>query len=174
MFKIRGIALGSLLAMLMVCLIQGCGVNYSLSGGSIPENLKTYSVAFFENISPIVNPNLSQTFTERLKETIRTQSRLSQVNQDGDAIFEGVITNYAITAAAVESNTDFAALNRLTVTVKVTYKNTKDDTGESDFEESFTQFKEFRGEFTEQENTLSAEIVKMLTEDIFNRAFNNW
>ncbi|MVZ66549.1 hypothetical protein GQF61_11820 [Sphingobacterium sp. DK4209] len=174
MFKIRGITVASLMAILMICLVQGCGVNYSLSGGAIPENLKTYSVAFFENISPIVNPSLSQTFTEKLKETIRTQSRLSQVNQDGDATFEGVITNYGITAAAVESNTDMAALSRLTVTVKVTYKNTKDDTGNSDFEESFTQFKEFRGDFTGQENSLSQEIVKMLAEDIFNKAFNNW
>ena len=96
------------------------------------------------------------------------------MNQDGDATFEGVITNYAITAAAVESNTDMAALNRLTITVKVTYKNIKDPTGESDFEESFTQFKEYRGDFTSQETNLAQEIVKMLTEYVFNKAFNTW
>ncbi len=173
MSKINAIIFSGLMG-LMICMLQGCGVSYSLSGGSIPENLKTYSVAFFENISPIVNPNLSQNFTEGLKERIRTQSRLSQVNQDGDATFEGVITNYAITAAAVESNTDMAALNRLTITVKVTYKNIKDPTGESDFEESFTQFKEYRGDFTTQETNLAQEIVKMLTEDVFNKTFNNW
>ena len=96
------------------------------------------------------------------------------MNQDGDAIFSGVITNYAITPAAVEAGTDLAALNRLSITVKVKYVNRKDETGESDFEESFTQFKEFRGQVNNQEMTLNQEIVKMLTEDVFNRAFNNW
>lgn len=161
-------------SILLIFCIQGCGVKYSLRGGTIPENMKTYSVTFFENISPLVSATLSQTFTEGLKERIRTQSRLSQVNQDGDAHFEGVITNYSITPAAVEAGSDMAALNRLSITVKVKYTNRKDDTGKSDFEQSFTQFKEFRGEVSSQENNLNQEIVKMLTEDIFNKAFNNW
>jgi len=174
MFKIKGISIAVVFTALMLFIIQSCGVRYSLSGGKIPENMKTYSVSFFENISPFVSATLGQTFTEGLKEQVRTQSRLSQVDQDGDAIFEGVITNYSVTPAAVEAGTDMAALNRLTITVKVKYTNRKDETGESDFEESFTQFKEFRGEVTTQEMTLNQEIVKMLTEDVFNRAFNNW
>ncbi|MGM1429277.1 LptE family protein [Sphingobacterium lactis] len=163
-----------LLAALMVFTIQGCGVKYSLSGGSIPEGMNTYSVEIFENISPFVSATLSQQFTEGLKERIRTQSKLSQVNQDGDAMFSGVITNYVITPAAVEAGVDRAALNRLSITVKVKYVNRKDESGESDFEESFTQFKEFRGEVSTQESSLNSEIVKMLTEDVFNKAFNNW
>jgi len=164
----------SILVIFLVFTVQGCKVRYSLGGSLIPENMKTYSVEIFENISPFVSATLSQTFTEGLKDRIRTQSKLSQVNQDGDAIFSGVITNYAITPAAVEAGTDMAALNRLSITVKVKYVNRKDETGESDFEESFTQFKEFRGEVSTQEMTLNQEIVKMLTEDVFNRAFNNW
>lgn len=172
--KIKGKFLAYIFGTLLIFTIQGCGVKYSLGGGTIPENMKTYSIEIFENISPFVSATLSQTFTEGLKERIRTQSKLSQVNQDGDAIFSGVITNYAITPAAVEAGTDLAALNRLSITVKVKYVNRKDETGESDFEESFTQFKEFRGEVSRQEMTLNQDIVKMLTEDIFNRAFNNW
>lgn len=158
----------------LLLLAQSCGVRYSLSGGQIPDNMNTYTVDFFENISAMVVPNLAQDFTEGLKERIRTQSRLNQVDQDGDALFEGTITNYAITSAGVEANTNVAALNRLSVTVRVKYTNRKDDTGESDFEESFTQFKEFRGDITAQEQTLGRDIILMLTEDIFNRAFNNW
>lgn len=173
-FKNKGNIITFIIAALVILTFNGCGVKYSLSGGSIPENMKTYSVEIFENISPFVSATLSQTFTEGLKERIRTQSKLSQVNQDGDAIFSGVITNYAITPAAVEAGTDMAALNRLSITVKVKYVNRKDETGESDFEESFTQFKEFRGQVNSQEMTLNQEIVKMLTEDVFNRAFNNW
>lgn len=161
-------------AMLFVFTTQSCGVKYSLSGGSIPENMNTYSVDFFENISAMVYPTLAQTFTEGLKERIRTQSRLNQVDQNGDAIFEGVITNYAITSSGVEANTNLAALNRLSITVKVKYTNRKDESGESDFEESFTQFREFRGDVSASEAQLNRDIVLMLTEDIYNRTFNNW
>lgn len=175
MFKIKGAYFAFLITAVMLLALQGCGgVRYSLGGSKIPENVKTYTVTIFENISPLVSATLSQSMTEGLKERIRTQSRLSQVNQDGDAQFDGIITNYSITPAAVEAGSDLAALSRLTITVKVKYTNRKDDTGKSDFEESFTQFKEFRGEISSQEPALNAEIVKMLSEDIFNKAFNNW
>src|SRR3546814_6468344 len=82
------------------------------------------AVEFFENTAPIVRPTLSQTFTEALKERIRSQSSLSQVTNEGDAIFEGRITGYSIAPAAVEAGTDRAALNRLSITVNVKYTNT--------------------------------------------------
>lgn len=166
---------GILLLCCMVMLTQ-CGVKYSLSGGAIPENMKTFTVEYFENISPMVVPTLSQNFTEGLKERIRTQSKLSQLDANGDAIFEGVVTNYTISSAGVEANSNMAALNRLSITIKVKYTNRIDESGESDFEESFTQFKEFRGAnlTTAQEEEYGRDIIRLLTEDVFNRAFNNW
>lgn len=155
-------------------LVSSCGVKYGFTGGSIPENMKTVHVAYFENIAPMVYQTLGQNFTEGLKERIRNQSRLSQVNGEADAMFEGVITGYDIAPAAVEANTDRAALNRLTVTVKVTYTNRLDDTGESNFEQSFSQFREFSGLIQGQEENLTREIIDLLTEDIYNRAFANW
>ena len=89
-------------------------------------------------------------------------------------MFEGVITGYDIAPAAVEANTDRAALNRLTITVKVKYTNRLDDTGDSDFEQSFSQFREFAGMIQGQEENLTREIINLLTEDIYNRAFANW
>ena len=162
----------SLLALFFVLTLfsaQSCGVRYGFSGGSIPENMKTVNVQFFENIA-----TLGQNFTEGLKERIRSQSRLSQVSGNADAMFEGVITGYDITPAAVEANTDRAALNRLTITVKVKYTNNLDETGESNFEETFTQYREFAGQVQAQEESLNAEIIKLLTEDVYNRAFANW
>jgi len=153
--------------------MNSCGVKYGFTGGSIPEGMKTVNIQYFENIAPLVYPTLSQNFTEALKERIRNQSRLSQVNQDGDATFEGFITEYSISPAAVEAGTDRAAMNRLTITIKVTYHNkinTKDD-----FEQPFTRFKEFAGNLqSAQEETLGKEIIQMLTEDIYNKAFANW
>lgn len=161
----------------LFCLTLGsCGVKYSFTGGSIPQGMTTYSVLYFENLSPLVYTPLSQNFTEALKDRIRTQSSLSQVNDDGDAIFEGVITNYSIGPAGVVSGTtDRAESSRLSITVKVKYTNKLDPSGESDFEENFTQYQDYPGsDITQFEAQLNADIVKMLTEDIYNRAFANW
>lgn len=157
-------------------ILQGCGVKYSFTGGSIPKDMKTYTVLYFENIAPMVYTTLSQNFTEGLKERIRTQSSLSQVNSDGDAVFEGMITNYTITPASVAAGgLERAENSRLTITVKVKYTNRLDQTGESNFEESFSQFKEFPGsDVTSYEAQLNQDIIKALTEDVFNKAFANW
>lgn len=159
----------------LLCLsFSSCGVKYGFTGGSIPENMKTVNVQFFENIAPMVYQTLSQDFTEGLKERIRSQSRLSQVNGDADAMFEGFITGYDIAPVAIEANTDRAAMNRLTITVKVKYTNRLDETGESNFEQSFTQHREFLPPIQGKEQPTIAEIIKLLTEDVYNRAFANW
>lgn len=164
-----------LLTLLTVVSLHGCGIKYGFTGGSIPEGMKTYTVEFFDNTAPIVNPTLSQTFTEALKERIRSQSSLSQVTNEGDAIFEGRITGYSIAPAAVEAGTDRAALNRLSITVNVKYTNTINP--EDNFEQPFTRFKDFSsagGSIPAQEEALIRDINQMLTEDIYNRAFANW
>src|SRR5690606_41958571 len=156
-------------------LLQGCGVSYSFTGGSIPEGMKTVTVRFFENTAQIVVPSLSQSFTEALKERIRRQSSLSKVDDNGHAVFEGRVTAYTINPAAVEAGTDRAALNRLSITVQVKYTNTL--TPEDSFDETFTRFKDFAtaaAPIQAQEENLIREINQMLTEDIYNRAFANW
>src|SRR5690606_18173016 len=135
--------MGYSMVVLALLMAQGCGVKYGFTGGSIPEGMKTYTVAFFENTAPIVYPTLSQSFTEALKERIRSQSSLSQVTNDGDAIFEVRITGYAITPAAVEAGTDRAALSRLSITVNVKYAT--NITPEANCEQPFTRFKDFSG-----------------------------
>jgi hypothetical protein len=174
MYRIR-LKLQVVICAFLSLLTVSCGI-YSFTGGSIPKDMKTYSVLYFENLAPMVYTTLSQNLTEGLKERIRTQSTLSQVNADGDAIFEGTITGYTITPASVGAgNNDRAQNSRLTITIKVKYTNKLDQTGESDFEDSFSQFKEFPGsDVTAYEARLNDEIIKMLTEDVYNRAFANW
>ena len=151
---------------------QSCG--YKLSGASIPAEMKTISVQFFENNSTLVVPYLSQQFTEALKNRIRNQSRLSITRSDADANFEGRISDYSIRPVAIQGN-ERAGLNRLTITVNVKYTNAlKPD---QSFEQSFSRFKEFSIAGTslqQQETRLITQINEELSEDIFNRAFANW
>ncbi len=153
--------------------LQSCGI-YSFSGASIPPDMKTVTVNFFENSAPLVVPYLSQQFTERLKERIRNQSRLGIVRSDGDGIFEGRITGYSITPVAITGD-QRAGLNRLTVTVNVKFTNSLNP--DLSFEQSFSRYQDFSIEgrsIQAQEPELIRLITDQLTEDIFNRAFANW
>jgi hypothetical protein len=166
-----------ILGVIIVCslslFLSSC---YTLKNVAIPPALKTVNVQFFENTAPLVVNNLSQTFTEALKDRIRTQSRLSISRGEADAIISGSITGYTIAPVSIEAVASnvapIADANRLSITVKVKFVYDADK--KINFDESFTRFANFRGDIGSQEQNLIQEIVKQLTEDIFNKAFSNW
>jgi len=120
----------------------------------------------------VVN-NLSQTFTEALKDRIRTQSRLSITRNESDATMSGSIVGYTIAPVSIEAVANnvapIADANRLTITVKVKFVYEADK--KLNFDQPFTKFQDFRGDIGTQEQNLIQAIVKQLTEDIFNKAF---
>ncbi|MEE1946102.1 LptE family protein [Pedobacter sp. KR3-3] len=166
-----------LIFFLVVLLVAGCGYKFN---GASTEGLKTVYVKYIENNAPLVEPTLSQTLTEDLKERIRNQSRLVITqNTDADAVFEGRITGYEIKPIAIQDNTrPVAGANRLTITVSMKYINNV-DTGKrkQSFDEVFTAFTDFSlsGQtLASQQQKLIKEVNVKLTENIFNRAFAQW
>lgn len=159
---------------LATCLLTGCTVKYTLSGASIPTNAKTVSIPFFPNNATLVAPSLSSALTDALQDKFIRQTKLELVPEDGDLSFEGVITNYVVAPAAITSN-DMAATNRLTVTVKVTFKNKIDPS--FDFtNRSFTTYQDYSvsQDLASAEGVLIPELVTVLVDDIFNAAVSNW
>jgi hypothetical protein len=161
------------IATILLFFSSGCGI-YSFTGASIPVEMKSISVQFFENNAPLVVPYLSQQFTEDLKERIRNQSSLRLVRSDADANFEGRITDYSIRPSAIQGN-ERAGLERLTISISVKYTNALKP--ELNFEKSFSRFKDFSTQskpLQAQEQQLIKDINVQLTEDVFNAAFANW
>ena len=158
---------------IITIIFNGCKVNYSFTGASIPEDVKTVSVKTFENFAPLTNPNYSQLFTEALKDIFLTQTNLNLVSTNGDLQFEGSITDYKITSVAIQGN-ETAALNRLTITVNTKFTNTKDNI--QSYESKFTRFADFSSSssLSSVEDELMKEINTQLTQDIFNQAVSNW
>ena len=158
----------------LVLFTQSCTI--SLNGASIPAELKTINVDYFENNSPLVVNYLSQQFTEALKDRIRTTTRLSIVQGEANAKLTGTITNYTIEPVSVQATNNniapIAGAERLTITVNVIYTNTVDK--KLNFTQSFPAYADFTGNISDQEQKLITTINKQLTEDIFNRAFANW
>jgi hypothetical protein len=159
---------------LLICVVAlGCKMNYSFTGASIPENVKTVSVKTFQVYAPLANANINQTFTEALKDKFISQTNLDLVSENGDLQFEGAITGYAISSVAIQGN-ETAALNRLLITVKVKFVNTKDEA--FDFETNFSRFSDYETsqDLSAIEDGLITEINEQLTQDIFNKAVSNW
>lgn len=164
-----------LVAFIAVFAISGCGltIKYSLSGASIPPDAKTFSVAYFPNNAPMVEPILSSTLTDALVDKFSRQTRLTQVDEGGDFAFEGEITGYSSTTASASSN-DVALLNRLTITVKVRFTNALEPA--MSFNKSFTAYSDYDSSrlLTEVAGELVPEIVDQLVNDIFQASASNW
>jgi hypothetical protein len=159
----------------VLLVLGGCSVKYSASGASIDQGAKTVNVRFMENRAPINNPTLSQRVSEKLRNKVQAQTKLTQINEDNaDYDFRATITGYNFSNAAV-TNVDKAATSRLTVTINVVFvKRVGDKKG---WTQPFSQSADFQADQlpSQVENRLLDEtIIPQITDAIFNRAFANW
>jgi hypothetical protein len=159
------------LGLMLMCFVTSCGV-YSFTGAAIEG--RTINVHFIENNARTVVPSLSATLTEKLRQRILSQSSLSQVNNDmTDYDVSGAINGYDVTVASVTGK-ETSLLNRLTITVSITFKNKLNE--KANFVQSFSRFADFSSDQNIQnvEVKLISEISDQLADDIFNKAFVNW
>lgn len=161
------------LCVALLFLLSACKVQYSFTGASISPEVKTVSIAPFVNVAPLVNPTLASNFTEALKERFVTQTSLSLQDFAGDLAFSGEIVGYEVAPVAIQGN-ETAALNRLTITVKVKFVNVKDE--KANFERSFSFYTDYPASqsFADSEPALVSTIQEKLIDDIFNAAVANW
>lgn len=154
-------------------LVQSCGI-YSFTGTSIQPDVKSITINYFEYKALKVNPNLSNSITEALKDKFTKMTKLEQVDMDGDLEIIGEVTGYDVKATAITAN-EQAAQNRLTVNVKIAFIDRKYP--ENSFEnKSFSAYADFDAmqQLDAVESTLCEEIIEKLCEDIFNATVANW
>jgi hypothetical protein len=166
-----------LLMVLMLFTASGCKISYSLSGASISPDVKSVFVDYFRNRSKVINPTLSQTFTEAMKDKFVNETGLSLRSDQGDLEFSGEITGYDVRPLSVqksESGMDFASMNRLTITVKVIFVNNKEH--DQDFNTSFSAYFDWDSSkaINQVENEAVQVITTQLVDDIFNKSVANW
>lgn len=168
------------IGILSLCLIivialsfHSCKISYKFNMASIPAEAKTISITYFPNQASLVNPDLSQLFTEGLREVFERQVKLDMVEKNGDLSFEGEITDYKLTAISKQADAT-SAMTRLTITVNVRFSNRYD--AEQDFEKTFSQYVEFDDEvdYASEESSLVEEINELLFDQIFNASVANW
>jgi hypothetical protein len=156
---------------LQSCMIRGNG--YSLAGISIPPYVNTYYVETFENQSPGAVPTLPRDFTERLKDKIRTETRLKYNDVEPDIEFTGAITDFRVTAEAPKAGEQIG-FNKLTIAVSVSFTNTKDEKASWKQQFSFEDFFGADQNLLDVQESLIETISRELVDRIYNRAFTNW
>lgn len=174
-FRVRLFTWNNFLLFISVVIpLGGCSIKYGFTGGSVPADAKTISVAYFESNAPLAAPNTGQLFTERLRELFLTQTSLDLVSSGGDLQFEGFINRYEVTPVGIQAGSETASQNRLTIAVKVKYTNTLDET--QNYDMTFSRFADFNSttELSSVEETLIREINDQLVQDIYDKAFSNW
>tara|TARA_B110000003_G_scaffold208536_1_gene207430 strand:+ start:42884 stop:43390 length:507 start_codon:yes stop_codon:yes gene_type:complete len=160
------------LLLVTTALFFSCGI-YKFNGGSTGDS-KTIQVDFFANQAPLIEPQLSQRFTQEMQDLFLRQTNLDLVNSRGDLRFEGEITGYRVNPMSATSQ-QTAAQNRLTITVNVRFYNLLKE--EDDFEKQFSFYSDFDANAQLTGGVLDAaldEILERIIQDIFNASLGNW
>lgn len=158
----------------ILSLLMSCSVSYKFNGASIDyTKTKTIQIADFPIRSSYVWGPMASIFNNQLKDIYANHTRLIQVKRNGDLKIEGEITRYEQRNKAVSSE-GYSAQTELSMTVNVRFTNNANHT--EDFERQFTATSTY--ETTQSLNsvqeTLVTEMVKEITDQIFNATVANW
>lgn len=166
---IRNLGWGLLAAALLS--VKGT-CRFSMKDVSIPPEVKTVRINYFENRARYINPLLSPRLTEKLRQKVINQTRLSQTNGEAHYEISGVITDYSVSTSGISDRQ--ASSNNLNVTVNLVFKNRLDE--KKNFESAITRNFPFSSGLSLQqaEAQLNEQIINNLTDEIFNKIFSNW
>lgn len=161
----------SFISLFCFLFFSSCGI-YTFKDVSIPPDVKTVKIGYFENKARYINPQLSPRLSDAVQQKISNQTRLTRVNSD-DAHYQisGFINRYDVSTSGISSQQ--AATDRLTVGVHIKlFKALENKTEEFDVFRDF----EFSANLTlgQAEAQLFDDIIKNLTDEIFNKIFSNW
>ena len=155
-------------------LITACSVSYKFNGASIDyTKTKTIQIKDFPIRSTYVWGPMANIFNNQLKDQFANHTRLIQVKRNGDLRLDGEITRYEQRNKSVSAE-GYSAQTELSITVNVRFTNNVNHS--EDFERQFTASATY--ETTQSLNAVQEELVtqmvKDLTDQIFNATVANW
>lgn len=163
-------------AVTTICLLllAACSVSYKFNGASIDySKVHTIQIADFPIRSTYVWGPMGPMFNNQLKDVFANHTRLQQVKRNGDMKIEGEITQYQQRNKSVSSE-GYSAQTELSITINVRFTNNTNHN--EDFERQFTataSYETVRSLNSVQEE-LVTQMVKDLTDQIFNATVANW
>lgn len=155
--------------MLLSCSV----VKYSFTGVSIPPDAKTFSVPNFTSSASYIQADLVDKLTDDLRMKLMRETSLEMIDDNGDLHFQGQVTGYVESYQGVSSD-EKPEQNKLTITVRVTFVNKKDE--KQNYERTFSDFELYDTDldFSEIEEDLINTISERLIDQIFQAGVANW
>lgn len=155
-------------------LLLSCKVSYAFNGASIDyTKTKTIQIDNFPIRSTYVWAPMQSIFQNRLTDIFAQQTKLQQVRRGGDLVLSGEITGFDQYNKGISSD-GYSSQVQLKMTVNVRFKNTKKPS--EDFERQFSATAEY--DATQQlvavQEELVTQMVKDITDQIFNSTVANW
>ena len=162
------------LCLVALTLLTACSVSYKFNGASIDyTKTKTIQIADFPIRANYVWGPMASIFNNQLKDQYANHTKLSQVKRNGDLKLEGEITRYEQRNKSVSSE-GYSAQTELSMTVNVRFTNNVNHA--EDFEKQFTATTSYGS--TQSLNAVQEELVTQMVKDITDQIFNatvaNW
>jgi hypothetical protein len=167
-----------LIPLIVLCMLfAGCypsSISF-IDNGSMNEAWKTFTVKTLENRAPNAPTSYAVTLSEKLKDGVQNNTRLS-LNPNlgkGEVNIEGTIASYTVMPIALQEG-DNAAKNRLTVTVNFTIFVTKPE--EEEMTLTSTRFVDYdsKTDLASVESTLLEQVTSQVVQDVINKLLSNW
>ena len=165
---------GLMLLVACVLLLQSCRISYTFNGASIDyTKTKTIQIADFPIRSNYVWGPMASIFNNQLKDQYANHTKLRQVKRNGDLKIEGEITRYEQRNKSVSAEGSSAQVE-LSMTVNVRYTNNVNH--KVDFEKQFTSSQSYDSNLSlnSVQEDLVTQMVKELTDQIFNATVADW
>lgn len=162
------------LIVLATLLISACTISYRFNGASIDyTTTKTIQIDNFPIRSAYVWGPMQSIFQNRLTDIFANQTKLRQVKKNGDLHLAGEIVAFDQYNKGISSD-GYSSLVQLKMTVNVRFVNNKKHT--EDFERQFTATSEYDAsqQLTAVQEELVTQMVKDITDQIFNATVANW
>ena len=162
------------LPMLLALIVSACTISYRFNGASIDyETTKTIQIDNFPIRSTYVWAPMQSIFQNRLTDIFASQTKLRQVKKNGDMQLAGEITGFDQYNKGISSD-GYSSQVQLQMTVNVRFVNNKKHT--DDFERQFSATADYDAsqQLTAVQEELVTQMVKDITDQIFNATVANW
>ncbi len=162
------------MALVLSALAMSCSVSYKFNSSSIDyTKVKTITINDFPIRSSYVWGPMQTIFNNELKDIFANHTRLAQVKRNGDLKIEGEITQYNQRNKSVSSE-GHSAQTELSMTVNVRFTNNIEH--KDDFERQFTATASYETtqSLASVQEELVTQMVKEITDQIFNATVANW
>ena len=166
--------MGATLLLLLPLLLCACRISYKFNGASIDyTTTKTIQIDNFPIRSAYVWAPMQSIFQNKLTDVFASQTKLQQVKKNGDLQLSGEIIGFDQFNKGISSD-GYSSQVQLKMTVNVRFVNNKKH--DEDFERQFSATSQYDAsqQLTAVQEELVTQMVKDITDQIFNATVANW